>query len=665
MRKKEILIGLILMFTLLSSFLVMADVCCEKTIDLSEDSSSVLIFECLDAPLEQCDDTYRTAPTSCDQTGYCQLGTCINTNTGTCMPNSPRQPCIDGGGFWIGKDKEDIEICQEGCCGDGIAFVTLTECKQMATDYGFDTNFRPDIRDAETCYALASAQERGACVIEAEFTKDCTMETRNTCPEDATFHEGFLCTAPGVSDCAKSGDTKCEGTKVYFLDKCDNLANVYDENMFTDGNHWTQEMEDYWTYMQEPSCEVNGADATCGDCSYRAGTMCKEYDRWEEGMPNKAPEYGNYVCADLSCYYDTDNDGTKEVYNHGESWCAESEGTYWGLPGIIESTTEGGVKDSIRIELEDITKYHLPGSRYYRLLCWDGEVTPYKCKDYRNEVCKEVNMGTDESRFMYGQCMINDWRPCFDVNNSIDCEDSLMDCKWIKGHRFDRKIKENKDEQGSCVPLYTPGFDFWEPESDAHEICALGTTEERVFYETGWWKNRDTFGDAPTIDAAHRCLENCYAIPDYGSDEGLNLELIEGLYNEEELPNAVSSYHLSTRRGHYCFTWWDLIFGEEMASGTVAGTGVDCLGDKHRRVPPLFYTHNQWLKFVRTRARSLGDCGFKKNFMGESGEKGAELITAIFQKLDQEGNVKEEGEITIETIYIGEDRIYDEYREEE
>ena len=603
------------------------EVCCEQTKGGAW---------CESVPESECKLDARQASTSCDETYYCQLGTCIDTDRGTCT--STRKVICDNApsGHFESEDKDDILMCQNGCCliGEDVAFVTQTECKQLALDYGIDINFREDIKDQENCFALASPKEKGACVSEEDYVKNCIVTTRDNCPEHATFHAGLLCTASGISDCGKSKNTKCNDDKVYFLDSCGNLANVYDEKKYDENN--------YWTYIQEPECNVIGADEECGNCIVLSGSICRKYKPGVGGMPDSGPEYGDYVCRDLGCY-----EGNKKIAEHGEGWCAESEGIYPDIPEILNDSTT-------RAEIENEIKYNLPGSRYYKELCWDGEIIVYECKDKREEICRE----TDIDGFRIGTCTINKWRFCDAITSKTECEDTYNDCKWISGYRFDREIVEvskRDEEQGSCVPLYAPGFEFWEPDSEANPICSVGIVQDSAVYETHWLRERNKFEDDSTKDAAERCLENCYLIPDYGSD--LNLLEIISFYGGGRLPKNLGDYYLSNRRGHYCTKKNE---PDKKKIGEVGGRTIQCAADEDKRRVPLFYQHSQWLDFLRSRTRSMGDCGFTENAFGEPGQPGSELITVIFEILNQKGEVT--GNSTAETIYIGNERTT-EYRE--
>ena len=367
-------------------------------------------------------------------------------------------------------------------------------------------------------------------------------------------------------------------------------------------------------------------------------------------MPENSPKYGDSVCRDLACYYDTNDDGTKTRYEHRESWCAESAGTYFHIPGVIDQAFRTST------DIEDETKYNLPGSSYTRLSCFDGEVIPTECDSgSRDIICKETVL---TEGYTSAKCESNDWLSCLDITNDADCEAIERDCKWIYGYTFNFSIEENVSKQGSCVPLFAPGLDFWNPSGTSDATCARGTVADITVFETYWMTNREKFEDVPTKDAAERCLLNCYSIPDYGF--GLTLEQVQDFYSGGTLPSGgVNSYHLSNRRGQYCSAIGD---SENRALGRVSGNSILCADNENRRIDPLFYTNAQWLDSIRTRARSLGDCGVKNNSIGEMGQPGSELITAIFDKLNQDGSVKTNG--TSQTIYIGEERQGD-YRLDE
>lgn len=678
MNKKVLLV--IALFILAFAFVNAQEGCCEQLNDGSW---------CQMTTQDNCETTI--APTSCTSFSPCILGTCINQQKGTCMPNTPKGLCSDQGGLWDQRPKSEIPQCQRGCCtwGDSASFVTQVECNQIAFDYGVSIDFLSTVTNEFECYALAKPKEQGACVFHDEFgSVDCKRLSKEECNqiENGTFNSGFLCTAAFLgTTCSKSGETICDPDgKVYFTDSCGNKANVYDENMFSkNANSWNQEMEDYWTKMQEPKCSVTGPDSTCGSCNQiDSGTICSKYKN-AQNMPSNSPQYGDYVCADMGCYYDTDEDGTEEYYQHGETWCAKSEGTYWnqnsyedfGQGGIRVNGITGNFTDKNLFKiLSNPNEYNLPGSRYYQLACIDGEVIINPCKDYRNEVCIEAQMSEETDNFRIATCRINDWRLCFSQTNQETCEKTPQMCKWIEGYKFDfSKVTTTTDlkmgnldlsenTQGSCVPLFAPGFDFWQEGNDGISICSSAEVQENAVYETSAvFTSRNKFADRSTCaidgsaeheDAVERCFANCYLIPDYGKEspdgDYMSIENLFQIHLGGETPGQnFESYCISDRKGYYCAG----------KTGPVNGEEVECAQDSDERAPlPIFFTHEQWLTSIKERARSMGDCGYKAGAYWPLADinENLEIISVLFQKLDQDFEQKGKwGEQETEIIYRG------------
>jgi len=456
MRNKE------LIFVMLSIILIgivsaqNVSYCCERLQDNGP--------WCQNAPAENCDLNYRSVPTSCESTSYCRLGVCINSIEGTCLPNTPERVCTDNGGIWDERNKADIPQCQLGCCliGDQATFSTLTRCKSLSSSYGLEINYRTDIQNEIECVASARSGNKGACVFEAEFQRDCKITTRAECQdmntEDSSteFYEGFLCSAENLTTiCGPRGGTTCvEGRdEVYFLDGCGNLANVYDYDRLNDPV--------YWERIIAPGCSVDedGAE-NCGNCDYFTGTTGKVAERGEN------PSYGNNICKDLGCEYEG------EEYEHGETWCANSD----------------GVRDNS------------VGSRYARMLCYNNEVTIEPCADFRQEICIQ----SDVNGFSAAGCVVNKWQDCYAQNNRDDCENiDERDCQWISE---DDEVDLDENEIG-CVPAYTPGFNFWEG-SDAKDICSLGSNICYVEYDQTVF---DIINGKKGLAYDLKCMEDCRA----------------------------------------------------------------------------------------------------------------------------------------------------------
>lgn len=471
-------------------------VCCERLKTNPEAwCQNALESECATGvnPFSKTNELYKIAPTVCESTSYCKMGTCVNQQEGTCMPNTPAVVCNNEKGIWKNKEMSELGECQLGCCllgSDEIAFVTLTRCKKLSSDFGLDTNFRPEIQSEYECIASVTSNEMGACVYEVEYQRTCTMTTQTDCNkiEESEFHKGYLCSAQQLTtNCGPSKQTICHDEQVYFIDTCGNPANVYDSSKINNNT--------YWTYIMEPSCD-NGAgnknSKTCGACDYYSGSTCKTYDTTK-------PLYGDYICASLDC-----SDG----HQHGETWCTENS----------KNTVLGK---------------NLPGSRYFRMMCYDGEIIQEPCDGYRNEICRESEVGG----FSTAACTINRWQECtFQINKSV-CEDEYMrDCKWISGYSI-MKDEEGKDlgyttktietsiaglreitTPGSCVPKYAPGFDFWEGEGLGAERCSIGSAICVVKYEIGIFASKEKLSEKDWADKKKKCVENCQCIPD-GSSE--------------------------------------------------------------------------------------------------------------------------------------------------
>jgi len=412
--------------------------CCEKT------TSGAW---CQNAPGNDCNSGFRKVPTSCESTSYCKLGTCIDSEEGTCLENTPQKVCEENTGVWYDKSSDEIPQCGLGCCivGDQAAFVTQTRCKRISALYGLNTNFRTDLSSEIQCIASITSEVKGACVFEKDFEKTCLFETKKKCSEisNSSFYEGALCSDESLgTNCGPSKKTTCVDGRdeVYFLDTCGNIANVYDSSKIND--------KEYWSKVKDvsESCGYSSSNAdssSCGNCDYYLGSTCKAYSSGD-----KKPAYGDNICKDLSCEYEG------KTYQHGETWCAVNKG---------------------------ITN-NLPGSRHFRLVCYNGDATIEPCADFRQEACLE----SDIDGFSTAACRVNRWQDCTSQSNQKDCENQdRRDCRWV----------ENK-----CVAKYSPGFDFWKG-GDSESICSIGSAQCVVKFEK-------------KILGGKECVENCDCISD-------------------------------------------------------------------------------------------------------------------------------------------------------
>lgn len=413
---------------------------------------------CQNAPQDQCDASYGKAPTSCESTSYCKLGVCVNSQEGDCMPNTPQRVCEDNGGLWNEKKKSELPQCQLGCCliGDEAAFVTQTRCKKLSSIYGLEVNYRTDIQNERECISSAMPQTKGACVFEQEYERNCKMLTKKECQEmqgnGTEFHEGYLCSAESLSTiCGPRGGTTCvEGEdKVYFMDTCGNLANVYDASKLNNQN--------YWEKVTAADCGAgvsNAGSSSCGNCDYYLGSTCKK---------GVSAQYGDFMCKDLKCEYEG------QVYQHGETWCAADK---------------------------ENEKTNSPGGRNFRLVCYNNEVLVEACEEYRQQVCIEDSIGD----FKAAACRANQWQDCYSQEDKKECENSdVRDCKWVEGYSILKNgtagysTPDKQEKKDSCVPRYAPGFDFWgnatadseTVATDGESICSLANDVCMIEYYAG------------------------------------------------------------------------------------------------------------------------------------------------------------------------------------
>ncbi len=417
--------------------------CCEKTLNGAW---------CQNEEQTLCNSGFKIAPTSCESTSFCKQGCCFDSVEGLCIENTPQRVCQESEGTWTDNPSCNIKQCTLGCCilGDQAALSTLTRCKSLSGYYGLETDFRSGITDENVCIATANAQDKGACVFgdDETGTPTCKFITRGECDAPAgqiiegenitdiskKFYNDILCSAEELGTvCGPSTNTIIiEGKdEVRFIDSCGNLANIYDADRYNDKIYWKN------VVPKSESCGAGSSNAdskSCGNCDYFLGSIGKKAGRLN------SPTYGDYYCADLSC------DGRE----HGESWCLSDPGA-------------GNGQDRA-------------GSKFYRAICLQNEKIIEPCADFRNEICIENGASFSESA-----CIVNRWQSCTNQLDKDDCENlDARECKWIEGYYFSQEGQilqskaDNSTPNGLCVPMYSPGFQFW-GDSDA-QSSAVATT---------------------------------------------------------------------------------------------------------------------------------------------------------------------------------------------
>jgi len=469
MKKSLKIFSLIALGIFLIGVVNAAGYCCEKTIG---NNPAWCQYRSLQT---DCNPAFQKTSAFCEATSYCKTGTCVNQQEGTCIP-STKSVCTENGGFWSEKSKGELLQCKNGCCliGNSASFTTQVSCGRMSDVYGVEVNFQPNINTELSCLANANPSVKGACVFTENYVRNCKLITKKECNDKTKstafsgveFKEGFLCSAPELETiCSKSENTKCgEDDKVYFVDTCENLANVYDYSKVND--------ENYWTKIQEPTCTTtndagNKDSASCGNCDYFLGSMCKQKKIGD------TTDSGGFLCKDLDCkdYRGLYSNSTTRMATatnypkHGESWCVTDE-------------RSGG------------TAFFSPGSTSFVLTCYDGEVNkPSECDATNKEVCKETVLN-EETGFRTANCKSNVAGSCIIQNNSADClNEDILDCQWITGTNWngyyystDGYLKNSRDSStpdGICVPKYQSG-------STSSCLAASATCQVKM---KKWWLN--------------------------------------------------------------------------------------------------------------------------------------------------------------------------------
>jgi len=281
------------------------DACCERTVDGEW---------CQFTNANNCDENYRNTPVSCEQTSFCKVGCCYNSEEGQCFKSTPRSLCeSDPKNTWNLDAACQIEQCSKGCCiiAGETFFVTEARCKAETSKYeDVEMDFREDVTTESACVALSRTQEKGCCVN----GDSCSFTAREQCETSGAeaagkdgFYLGTLCSNDALScDCARQQRTGCLPDKddVYWFDSCGNPENIYDSNK---GRSYNQG----YVLSEGESCSINGHDdPNCGNCEYEQGTLCAE-------AGDARPKFGDFVCGNLQCE-------ANEDYSKCPSDCTQS-----------------------------------------------------------------------------------------------------------------------------------------------------------------------------------------------------------------------------------------------------------------------------------------------------------------------------------------------------
>lgn len=389
--------------------------------------------------------------TACESVSFCEKGCCYDEEEGIFSPNTLEHRCDMAD--WAPDANCNLPGAALGCCilGETTRFETQGQCKINTQDFalspGYDINWRTGLSEVD-CILLAGEQKIGACVLP---DGDCKFGSQASCEGFAgEFSENVLCTAKQLNTtCEKTEKTTCVTGKdqVYFLDSCDNVANIYDERRARDQSYWE-------TYVDpDAACfAANGAagSSSCGNCNRIEGGVCAlaAPDNFNVGM-------GDYYCKKTSCEF-TDSWGQQNHYKNGESWCV--------YQGPIASGDD------------------VPGSQHFRYVCNEGIVKVEPCADYRNEICIQQNTlkgsgteivgdGGSEVGFYNAVCRKNNAKNCIAIGES-----SMAACNDEPDCMVRRVEVAGPFSFSICVPMYPEGFSFeTEYQATGSQVCAINT----------------------------------------------------------------------------------------------------------------------------------------------------------------------------------------------
>lgn len=564
MRKARNFLIFLLAFVLTTCTAFAAPACCEKT-------TTGLYCQYVDEA--NCADGFHAAYTSCEQTSYCKPGCCYSTNEGRCFRNTVQRECADvfqEGMTWSSDASCGIEQCKRGCCviGDQASFVSEIKCKNEAKEYpGVAMTFDENVADEKTCIDSLKNLDMGCCI---DSDDKCTFTTRTACSVagqevvegNLSYKQGFylnmLCSNDRLPcDCAPQQTTGCvEGKEgVYWLDSCGNRENIYDYSNKKDSYN------DGFLLGEEEACgsriigSASAEDPNCGNCVYSEGTICAK-------DLNHVMPVGEYTCRNVNCKTTTAEENSPSATDggpklNGESWCI-----YDGPVGLAED---------------------LVGSKHYRAMCINGEEIAEPCKDYREEICVQGELGQppqetyealhlQRGSYVEAACRENRWKGCFDCNSVKDCGG---ECASVED-----PYDETEENEGylaccskkCCNDLYARDC-YWSLIGLSDLIGAGGVCVPQVPPGLKFWGDSETSSATTTRTGDSTCSQGnkeCKVIWKMGGIKALKEKYLGGKSDEEE------------------WEGWDILEGKEC-------------------------TKAAWVIAGNNLCKSLGDCGAYKN----------------------------------------------------
>ena len=455
--------------------------CCEKL----GGSNDYCIF----ADENSCDNNaLKQVGTICENTEFCAVGTCYNTNNGECSSQTSKAKCIAEGGSFDPRYIEEVPICSQGCCvtPNGCSISTKNQCKVALQSYSqipLDSAFKADIMDETQCNNVCASAEIGCFVSSDPSTQSCKFGFRSEfMGQDGIFRTGSYCSS--VQECESTKEYKkgClspqqqqyfkDDDNVHWLDSSGNPEQVV-------GSLYTGYVDDtrYISGCNEQGNNVNNPN--CGLCNVIDGSVCgtEEVDSKEV-----------YQCVSLDCGTGHE-DSFKWVQDNNQE-----TGWKWDENG----------NSAFNIKNYDSWCYYegivgqgrdLVGTRQHLFRCKDGEIIHEPGKSSRENMCvMSFNSGRPSANFIpndASQCIganSNDAScggECAGINNEYNkimccnqqrCENNENECYWdenvnrcapqVSVGTLGSSTEVNKAGNNECVAVYQ-----YKLLSSVHWIC--------------------------------------------------------------------------------------------------------------------------------------------------------------------------------------------------
>jgi len=312
----------------------------------------------------------------------------------------------------------------------------------------------------------------------------------------------------------------------------------------------------------EGCCKINNnckptTENGCKDLSgvfYRNDLKCKQAD-----------------CQNLDCtktYDYAENDDSGPYKKHGESWCN------------YESMAANGV-DYV-------------GTRHYLHSCINGIEYIEPCRDFREELCTEIERDASNKYYSKAICRINRWYDCEKQTNEADCENQMYrDCVWA----------DHITSQKKCHPETTPGLKFWEGNNKICNIASLDKDDYGKENKRSWGESTLLYCQRTADCGNYRNAADDITKLGYYNRDG---EAEDWLYWEDGWIKNGSKFVI--RKSLYKI---DLLSNVEIPQGTVGGYAV-CDIWKAPAANKCDFCNNKKYPCTEYKCKSLGrDCVYQ------------------------------------------------------